>query len=380
MIVVISNQKIREIGLILAFNLLLVNYLFDFQEGATNSGTGIRFLLKIISIILLCNFFKSSNIFFDYLNLPLFLFYCISGIIIIIRLPYLDSEDSQFLNVLISLPLLFGFGPSKRIDFLRFDRLILIIFGIWIIIDSYFYLNSNTIWRNGAFIGGIGNPSSYGFVLIYIFEVASLELKKIPLRFLLKIIVVVVLLLTQALMPILLLIFIQFIKLNKTIIFSILIIIAFIGLQIDSILEFLPDEHWKYKLVKLIEFSRTLDYSNTSLSISTRIDFFNGIKLLGSDVFTFISGGVNNTYYNYGDSQIVTYITSFGVPLFLLFIFSLGKLYNRAKGSSLKYFTIAFILILLTNRILDYWPISILIFVFINRVNYEYRNNKQLFT
>lgn len=374
----IKRRNFYILGLIIAFNLLLVNYLFSFNEGATNSGTIIRLLLKVISIVLICSCLKPSN--FDYFNLPLLLIFGFIGIAIILRIPFLNSEDSQFLNVFISLPLLFGLGPSNNRDFQGFDRFLLIIFGIWIIIDSYFYLSANSLWHNSAFIGGIGNPSSYGFVLIYIFEVASQGLKKKSIRFFIKIIAAAVLLLTQALMPILVLIFIQIFKLNKIIIFSILIIFIYVSSQIDFILELLPNVHWNYKLEALIEFIKTLDYSNTSLSISTRIEFFEGVKLLNKDVMTFLTGGVNNTYYNFGDSQMITYVTSFGVPLFLIFVFYLGRLYIKAKNTSLKYFIISFLLILITNRILDYWPIAIIIFISINRINYEHRNNKQFFS
>ena len=123
-------------------------------------------------------------------------------------------------------------------------------------------------------------------------------------------------LLSQALMPLLVFTFIQFTKLNVKIIFLVLIILFFIGFQINLFVDFLPDEHWKFKLVSLIKFIKTSDLSNASLSISSRIEFFEGVKLLNSNTSTFVFGNVNDTYYNSGDSQYVTYITSFGVPLF----------------------------------------------------------------
>ena len=42
------------LGIILAFNLMLINYLGDFNEGSINSYGGIKIILKIISITLIC--------------------------------------------------------------------------------------------------------------------------------------------------------------------------------------------------------------------------------------------------------------------------------------------------------------------------------------
>lgn len=295
---------------------------------------------------------------------------------VISRFPFYESRDIMFLNTFIALPLLMGYGPSTAVDFKKFDRLLLWMLLFWTFVDSLMLITGNSFWDNKAYVGGIGNPSSYGFLLIYIFEVAIFEIKNRHFRFFIGLLIFTLMLFSQALMPLLIFILVQFIKLPKKIIFLTLMILFFIGNQLNLFLEFLPDEHWKYKLVSLIDFLQNFDISNSSLSISTRIEFFEGIKLLNSDVLTFLFGNVNDTFYNSGDSQYVTYLTSFGIPLFLLFIFALGRLYIKAKSTSLKYFIISFLLILITNRILDYWPIAIIIFISINRVQYEYRNNK----
>ena len=375
----IKNKTFASLGFILAFNLMLINYFGDFSEGSVNTDGGIKIIIKIISILLICSMYKQRTFSLksNYLLITFFITYLV---IVILRFPFYESRDIMFLNTFIALPLLMGFGPSTAEDFKRFDRLLLWMLLSWIFVDSFFYFSGNSLWNNKAFIGGIGNPSSYGFLLIYIYEIAIFEIKNKRLRFFIRLLIFTIILLSQALMPLLVFIIIQFIKLPKKIIFLTLTILFFIGSQLDLFFEFLPDEHWKFKLVALVDFLKNSDVSNTNLSISTRIEFFEGIKLLNSDVSTFLFGNVNDTFYNSGDSQYVTYLTSFGIPLFLLFIFALGKLYIKAKNTSLKHFIIAFLLILLTNRILDYWPIAIIIFISINRINYDHRNNKQFFS
>ena len=328
---------------------MLINYSGDFNEGSISSSGGVKIILKIISISLICSFFNVKK----YIIKSNYLFICfflISGFLIFLRFPYFESRDNMFLNTYMALPILFGLGPTTYEDFKKFDVLLLWLFGFWVFLDSFFYLSGSSLWYNKAFIGGVGNPSSYGFLLIYIFEVASYEIKNKRFRFIVRLLMFLSILLSQALMPLLVFTFIQFTKLNVKIIFLVLIILFFIGFQIDLFVDFLPDEHWKFKLVSSNEFIKTSDLSNASLSISSRIEFFEGVKLLNSNISTFVFGNVNDTYYNSGDSQYVTYITSFGVPLFLLFISSLIKLYINAKSRSLKYFGLSLVLIFFTNK------------------------------
>lgn len=372
---IISRKFSLSIGILLSFNLLLVNYLFDFNEGNINSGTAIRFFLKFLSIVIICNFFKNKKPSLSILNKLLLSFFLFSGLLILIRLPFLSSIDKQFINVFLTLPILFGFGPKNVKEFNEVDRLILFSFGFWFLLDTYFFLTSSSIWSSGAFIGGVGNPSSYGFILIYIYEVAIKIIRKKSIRFYIRFLVVISLFLTQALMPILLFFLIQFIKLKKIYLFTILVSFFVLFSKIEYFLEFLPDAYWKYKLVKLIDFSKDLDVSNASKSISVRIDFFESFNLLFSDLYSILFGGVNNTYYNFGDSHIVTYITSFGIPLFILFVISMFGLYFKSRNTKLKYFVISFILILFTNRILDYWPVPVLIFLVFNRSDIYFKNN-----
>jgi hypothetical protein len=371
----LNYKKVQSIGIIVAFNLLIVNYFFNFEEGFTSSGTQLRFILKILSIIFICNFFKKTKPSFNTLNKLLLLFFILSSLLILIRLPFLSSIDKQFINVYLTLPILLGFGPNNEEEFNGVDRLILFSFGFWFLLDTYFFLTSSSIWSSGAFIGGVGNPSSYGFILIYIYEVAIKIIRKKSIRFYIRSLVVISLFLTQALMPILLFFLLQFIKLKKRYIFTSLVLFFIIASKIEYFLEFLPDAYWKYKLVKLIDFTKDLDVSNASKSISVRIDFFESVKLLFSDPYNFLFGGVNNTYYNFGDSQIVTYITSFGIPLFILFVILMFGLYYKSRNTKLKYFVISFILILFTNRIIDYWPVPVLIFLVFNRSDIYFKNN-----
>ena len=111
------------------------------------------------------------------------------------------------------------------------------------------------------------------------------------------------------------------------------------------------------------------------------------INRLFDNPFRFLFGHVNGVSYNAGDGQYVGYLTSFGVPIFFIFIFSIFQIilnfrnYKFTNSIGYKLFFIAFTLILITNRYLDYWPNPIIIFLIINHLNiekHEYWNNKSI--
>ena len=100
-----------------------------------------------------------------------------------------------------------------------------LVFGYFLIL--FFYLSGSSLWYNKAFIGGVGNPSSYGFLLIYILKLRVMKSKNKRFRFIVRLLMFLSILLSQALMPLLVFTFIQFTKLNVKIIFLVLIILFF---------------------------------------------------------------------------------------------------------------------------------------------------------
>ena len=102
------NLKINNtfiLGIILAFNLMLINYLGDFNEGSINSYGGIKIILKIISITLICLLSK-VNKYFIKSNYLLIIFFIVYLVLVVIRVPFNESRDIMFLNTFISLPLI----------------------------------------------------------------------------------------------------------------------------------------------------------------------------------------------------------------------------------------------------------------------------------
>ena len=359
-------------GISIALNLLLVNYFFPFSDGKVIGGELLRFSLKILSVFLSIYGLGHSGWRIVSNSKNLLFFFSLTALLIAIRLPYYGLADLKFMNVYLCLPFLL-LGNLTEKNYYLFDRILFFSFLVWCCIDFTLFLTSNSIWSSGAFIGGVGNPSSYGFLLIYLYEVVSSRIRKRTILLVFRIFIILSLFLTQALMPILLFLFLQFLKIPR-----IFIVLTTFGLFasllfLDSLIELLPDTYWSFKLIKLLNFLQDFDVSKASTSIAVRIEFFKSLSELNSSVYRLLFGGVNQTYYNFGDSQIVTYLTSFGLISFAFFFLFMRNLLAVSRHSNLRLFVMAFVLILFTNRILDYWPIPMLVFLVINRVESEKR-------
>lgn len=369
----IQHSILIYFGLALVFNLQIINYFFEFNEGVVQGGESLRLVLKFISISMIYIFIVKLNKYIFKENILALGFFSIALLLILIRIPFFESRDWLFINNFLAVPILLG--STAKFNFKAIDQTLLVSFFLWVSLDFYNLQNSNTIWGNKAFIGGVGNPSSYGLILIYLYEVSikTLSLNKIIKR-VLKALIFINLIMTQALMPILIFLYLRFLRKGKQL-FFVLISSTIIIYNLETALFYMPGYHWKLKLESLLFFLNSSDTLGSSASILTRIDFLEDLFILFENPKSFFIGNINNSFYNSGDSQYVTYATSFGVLLFLIFLYYIVKLVRDSYKTKYFNFFIALTLILVTNRILDYWPIPILIYLTINRFYYERRNS-----
>jgi len=369
----IQHSILIYFGLALVFNLQIINYFFEFNEGVVKGGESLRLVLKFISISMIYIFIVKLNKYIFKENILALGFFSIALLLILIRIPFFESRDWLFINNFLAVPILLG--STAKFNFKAIDQTLLVSFFLWISLDFYNLQNSNTMWGNKAFIGGVGNPSSYGLILIYLYEVSikNLSLNKVTKR-VLKALIFINLIMTQALMPILIFLYLRFLRKGKQLFFVFISSIIIIY-NLETVLFYMPGYHWKLKLESLLFFLNSSDTLGSSASILTRIDFLEDFFILFENPKGFFIGNINNSFYNSGDSQYVTYATSFGIILFLIFLYYIVKLVRDSYKTKYFNFFIALTLILVTNRILDYWPIPILIYLTINRFYYERRNS-----
>lgn len=360
----------KLMGFLRPFSILLltlnyaVYYFYSFNEGISNAPRALTVSIKLVTIVLLYCAFPPRI--FDINRLVIFISIVIlPGTYFVLKYLY-GYQDFLFLNYF----LFAGFLFTPVCDFHRVSKYLCVIVALQIIFFTLLIeLNLlSPLWNNGAMSGGFGNPSEFAFFILYC--IIYLFAFNNPLFILLIPIYALGIIYAQSmLMFILLVIFSlhmlarRFVKRRKDFIsIVILLIIGFLFYLSYS------ETHLAAKLKSFIVYG--VADSSPSLSVSNRIDW------VGYHLFRFRIGLINPFFgdvgdlgYVSGDNQLLSFLSLGGVPLlaFACSLITLGILNaNRLTTPNslfLKYFYTLFILFLIFNRALEYFPVSILLFL-----------------
>ena len=357
------KRSVSKVAFTIAFSLMFSLYLYDFESGASSGGVLLRILLKCASIGLLV--YKDSSIKIEKHLVPLLLILNLALFSIILTFPFLTSRDLQWINQLIVIPLLF-WSPKMSLE--EFKNYFLKIYFIWMIVDLCVLYSDRSLWLNKAFVGGIGNPSSFG-----LFSILTISIGYFDRRYFYVFFGLIGLVMSKALMPVIAFLVVFVASMNYRVKFIAILILPFLALIIDSFASLIPP-HLLFKIDGLVSFIRSGDYKDLA-SIGTRLEFFEQTKSSLSNTLTFLFGKYDGNYYYSGDSLWLTYLTSFGVPITLGFLYSIFCIYRdvirRSKDMAVVVFLWAVFFMFITNRILDYWPVFLVVIFFIKRLYYE---------
>ena len=370
------------ISLLLIFSLLYQVYFYGFESGDIEGGKINRFVMKVSStLLLLVQLRKYMSVKATFCNLkvkaPIY-FICINYIVLA---PLLEGTYIQVLNSILMLPILFIDWSTDRARSLYFKicSFISIIIVIQLIIEPFLRANYR-IWGNGAFIGGVGNPNSFGVMLIlsgifFIIFFSRSYIKYIGLLLILSTIF------TGSLASIVassIILFVVLTKINNKglLIFMIFIItvpIIYLGSYLGSYLEDIANlVHLFGKSQALLE-ALLFEGNQGSESISLRVEYtMNGLNMLIEHPASIIFGHPNFLPMYNGDGLIISFLVTFGLPFTLYFIgvnfYLLAKGFNSNNASVLfsSLGLMVFLIFFISNRILDYWPMSLPYFLFLS--------------
>lgn len=348
-------------------------YFFEFHQGVSSAGSNYN-ALKFIAIGLLLSqlFLPIVLVTYKKWHVTLLIFCVTASIVIIIKSLLLRVSGGVMLaNMLIfAIPLTILKSHHNLNRFYFFFDCCMYVLSMQVIIDYAIYLCGGSLWDNKAFIGGLGNPSSFG-VACCIFLAYTLFMKSNKIKHLASATLLAIgALNTNSLMPTLLVAFIAAAALIGRPRLSVFIITsAFI-----AVLSIFPnsttDGHTAYKFESLV--SAVLDNTDENISESVSLretihkQYFE--KLTETPATIIFIGDINSPYIGL-DSQVLTYLSSFGVLLSLVFLvytyqFGIASLqlssYTRLfMVSVVSIYSIAFIF----NRILDYYPMALFFFL-----------------
>ena len=369
-----SDNNFAKFGLIAAAILILSNYyyfyFYDFAQGQILGSNSAWFLTKIMALMIFYSLLLSPVLRtrFRAVDIILFLTLCYFLIIILLRRMVWDTGGGYMVfNMFMCVIPFFIFERNKNIGriFFFLDACLIILI-LQVFIDTSIFLYGSSLWENNAFIGGMGNPSSFG-IICSIFLAYNLFLSSNKLfKLIVSTVLLYGILMTSSMMSLfmaVLVIFTWIWTLKKTYFLILLVLSVLIAIYTY---EHLLSNHLIYKLHSLF----LLDVDDPSRSVSLRIENYDlFFDQLINNFMKVLLWGYDDTFYYIADSQYLTFIGNFGLLFSLIFFATYiwyGLIAYRMKNM-FGYFSVLvlviFMLVFFTNRILDYYPVPLILFL-----------------
>lgn len=337
------------------------------------------------------NFFKLIFIIWFYLQLlicfrPIIQYQKLFSFILLFTLPllyflikfFIGINDFLIFNYLIFVPIIFLNYDNSTILFNKLTWIVFFQIIIDLIIHNYFDLS---LWSNNAFVGGLGNPSTFGITCCLCLLFSLNFHKNSNKYFILRLILVVGGFLTQSMltfiwMPLILI----FMRPRFFVPFLVLTLLSFFAFynNIDDL-----NFHVLYKIRSL--FNDGIFDNINSYSILNRVDWFNNhIYRIKSGELSLLYGDIGDYGFISGDSQFLGILSLGGFPLlfgFLFFLFFSFLNYRGCKRSRSEFklriisFSILFSFFSF-NRALEYFPFALVFFLWTNIIKSSFSNSQ----
>ncbi|MBU0792305.1 MAG: hypothetical protein KKC55_17860 [Gammaproteobacteria bacterium] len=361
----------------LAAALLLSPYYFfyftSFDQGNADSPIAVTvFKFIALAVCVIAMFPMSIDRTASYAKLLLASFFAWAVVAFIFKGIFNGFSEFYFINtVLCAIPFLLMRPKQGAIT--QFLSSCAIVLAAQVAIDSWISYSGNSLWDNGAFVGGVGNPSSFGFlcnlliayVVFYrkgrfVFLVPVLAYGSVMSSSMLSVAMLAAVLLGALL-----------IRLTVKKLIALLFLPVIAAVAAPSAIT----DHVAYKLASI---APSDDMESRSISVSGRLDIHaEYANRFSEEPFQALFYGFE--HYIGIDSQVLTYISSFGllISAFFFIAVSIGMASAfKGKGELNRFVAVALLLFavsFLSNRLLDYFPVAFFLFAVLSMLRPERR-------
>ncbi len=338
-------------------------YFVDFYQGAVDVGL-IFSAFKLVGIFLICLFLLrfSFREIYCWELLGFLAFFVLASAVYFLKGLALGFVDRMFLNTVICVVPFFLFrlrAERERVKF--FFECCLVVLIAQIFLDQIIFLSGKSLWENNAFVGGVGNPSSFGLLCNILLCYVLFERKPSFVSAVFCLVISYGVCRSNSLLALISLFFVFMAYLCEGFSFKRLLFVFAVLFFSISLGE---GNHLLYKLDSALHVLAEDNEVRGSISVSSRLQIIAEYaeNLIENPVQALLYGFEYKNYMGY-DSQVLTYLSSFGVFISLLFFLSFAGLLFFCWWARVGYFFCVTLLLFgmnfLTNRILDYYPIPL---------------------
>jgi hypothetical protein len=364
-------------GTALALSVYYLHYGTEFDEGDIEASNPLTLVGRLISVVLLVVALQPIRLRIDSaLALTLLYFLALESFLVAWATNGY-TNDTFFLNTALQLPVLLALsGTRLRVDYARWLRFIVCFVALEAMIDVIVVASGSTLWISGAFIGGVGNPSSFGLICAIGCAFCLLHPRAGWGRRPLGIGLAGAAIMTKSLFAVLAIAIIAVIWMSRSrrrfigsAVFVCVLSVAVYYFALGGL-----DEGPSFLENKLRAAGALLGLVSydvgSSHSVSDRLEIHTRTyAAVRDEPWQFLYGHLDGQVYWPMDSQVLTYFGSFGFVMLLAFLLVHALWVRHAwlnaqnDGGFSLVALLLFSLIFLTNRILDYFPVASLYFL-----------------
>lgn len=364
-------------GMAMAFCVYYFNYGATFDEGVTEASGFFTLAARLIAVGVVVAALAPFRVHHASIVICVLLYLAAACSWLLAVAFYGGTNDSLFLNTLIQLPLLVAFGSTRRpIDYPRLLRFTGTVLALQLVLDGAVWVAGISLWESEAFVGGVGNPSSFGFLCslllgFYLFHPASG-----PGRVPMALSMAVGAIMSKALLAVLAVALVVALwvagGLKRLVVGALLITCVSVAL-----LSLLPKDEEigfvEHKLSAAGALVGLVEYDiESSGSVYIRLQMHDEtLAELAREPWRLLTGHLGRLAYWPMDSQLLAYLGSFGALMLAVFLLLhgvwLARAYalRRVDGGFAFVSMTLFTLIFTTNRILDYFPLAAMYFALV---------------
>jgi hypothetical protein len=365
-------------GCALALSVYYINYATGFDENEAGSSNVFTQLGRLVAVALMVLALRPIRLRIDS---ALALTSLLSLALLSLLLAWATTgytNDTLFINTILQLPVLLALnGTRLRVDYARWLRFLVWLVAFQAMIDAIIVMRGSALWISEAFVGGVGNPSSFGLICVLACAFCLLHPQagrgRRPLAGWLAIAAIM----TKSLFAVFGLAIIAAIWASRSwrrLVTSLILACAASMTLYYFAVGVIDNDDPGFLEHKVLAAGALLGFGSYDVesagSVTGRLEIHQlTYNALRDEPWRLLVGHLQGQVYWPMDSQVLTYLGSFGVAMLLAFL-SIHLLWTyRAWANAHNEGGFSFVALLifssifLTNRILDYFPVASMYFI-----------------